>query len=135
MIELTLIGNLGQDPEIKYTKNDEPFAVCSVAVNRGYYDKKGKWIEQDPIWVSVLCFGYMCDKAEKLTKGTPVFVKGVPSINVWVDDRDEARANQVCVAKVLRGFSRDNEEDSGRKKVRRSRRREEYNPEDYQTPL
>ena len=138
MIELTLIGNLGQDPESKQDKNGDEFTVLSVAVNRGFYDKdSGKWVEQDPIWVSVLCFGYVSDKAQKLRKGLPVFVRGVPSVNVWYsEEKDMAMGNQVCVAKILRGFGANEEESSSRRRTRRrSRNQDNYDPDDYTNPL
>jgi single-strand DNA-binding protein len=80
-----LIGNLGQDPEIRYTQSNTPVANLSVATTDSWKDKDGEWQEKTE-WHRVVVFGYLAEKAEKLRKGQQVYVLGKNETRKWEKD-------------------------------------------------
>lgn len=70
-----LIGNLGQDPEVRYTQSGT--AVCNLRLAVSERVKKaGNW-EDHTEWFTVVCFGKMADNAaEYLEKGRQIYVEG-----------------------------------------------------------
>ena len=77
MLELELIGHLGQDPEMRYTPGGDSVTSFSVACLVGR-DKTQ--------WVRASCWGKLAELAnEHLAKGKQVFIRGRPRINEYVD--------------------------------------------------
>ena len=72
-----IIGNLGRDPEMRYTPNGRPVTEFSVAVNQSTKNQQtGEWIEETD-WFRVSVFGDRAERAaEQLRKGNRVFVEG-----------------------------------------------------------
>lgn len=75
--KVQLIGNLGRDPEMRYTPNGQPVTSFSVAVNQGVKDKQtGEWSDATD-WFSVSIWGDKGERAaETLRKGNRVFIEG-----------------------------------------------------------
>jgi single-strand DNA-binding protein len=73
---LTIVGNLGKDPEMRYTPSGTPVTGFSVATNRKYTGKDGQVIKE-VTWFRVSVFGKMAEAcAEYLKKGSAVLVEG-----------------------------------------------------------
>jgi len=72
--ELTVIGCLGNDAEVKQSKDGNSYISFSVAVNSGYKDKNGNWINSTT-WANVTYFKES-KVVEYLKKGKLVYVKG-----------------------------------------------------------
>lgn len=71
-----LIGNLGQDPSIKYTPSGTAVANFSIAVNEKWKGKDGK-TEERTEWVKIVAWNKLAEICgEYLSKGRPVFVEG-----------------------------------------------------------
>ncbi|HEV2121188.1 MAG TPA: single-stranded DNA-binding protein [Chloroflexota bacterium] len=71
-----IVGNLGADPEKRYTQDGRPVTRFRVAVNTNRRDKDGNWQEQTQ-WFGVTAFGRQAEMAaERLTKGSRVYVDG-----------------------------------------------------------
>lgn len=101
-----IIGNIGKDPETKHFEGGNQVTKFSVATSNGYYDKdKAEWINQDPTWHSVVCWGKLSEYAsEHLKKGSQVYVEG-PVKNRTVDmDDGSKRFYSETVAKTLKQF-------------------------------
>jgi single-strand DNA-binding protein len=82
-----LIGNLGQDPEVRHTNSGQPVANLRVATSRRAKDREGNWTDQTD-WHSVVCFGRTAENAgQYLRKGSKVFVEGRIQTRSY-DDRD-----------------------------------------------
>lgn len=67
------IGNLGKDPETRYTQGQTPTAICrfSIAVDHGYGERK------KTVWINVATFGKLAENCQKyLAKGRKVYVAG-----------------------------------------------------------
>ncbi len=69
-------GNLGRDPEVKYTTDGSAIAKFSVAVSETWRGKDGEQKERTE-WVPVVCFGHLAEIVEKyVVKGMLVMVQG-----------------------------------------------------------
>src|SRR5215213_5090430 len=75
--KIQIIGNLGRDPELRYTPNGRPVASFTVAVNQSQKNQQsGEWIESTD-WFRVSVWGDRGERvAESLRKGSRVFVDG-----------------------------------------------------------
>jgi single-strand DNA-binding protein len=77
LCKVSIIGNLGRDPEMRYTPNGRPVTEFSVAVNQSTKNQQtGEWVEATD-WFRVTVWGDRAERtAEQLRKGTRVFVEG-----------------------------------------------------------
>jgi single-strand DNA-binding protein len=77
LCKIQIIGNLGRDPELRYTPNGRPVATFSVAVNQATKNQQtGEWVEATD-WFRVSVWGDRAERAaESLRKGSRVFVDG-----------------------------------------------------------
>ena len=75
--KVSIIGNLGRDPEMRYTPNGRPVTEFSVAVNQNTKNQQtGEWVEATD-WFRVTVWGDRAERtAEQLHKGNRVFVEG-----------------------------------------------------------
>lgn len=75
--KIMIIGNLGRDPEMRYTPNGKAVTQFSVAVSHSRPDGQGGWIDDGTDWYRVSVFGDRAERtAEQLRKGNKVFVEG-----------------------------------------------------------
>jgi single-strand DNA-binding protein len=80
-----LIGNLGRDPEIRYTQGGEPIANFSLATSERWTGKNGEKQERTE-WHRVEVFGKAAQVArEYLAKGRQVYVEGSIRYDEWTD--------------------------------------------------
>jgi len=71
-----IIGNLGRDPEMRYTASGVAVTQFSVAVNRNSRDESGEWKEETE-WFRIVIFREPAERAaERLRKGSKVYVEG-----------------------------------------------------------
>ena len=77
LCKVMIIGNLGADPEMRYTPNGRPVTQFSVAVNQSTKNQQtGEWVEETD-WFRVSVWGDRAERAaENLRKGNRVFVEG-----------------------------------------------------------
>ncbi|MBL7759395.1 MAG: single-stranded DNA-binding protein [Sediminibacterium sp.] len=74
--KVQLIGNLGQEPDIKTIGEDRKVAHLSVATNENYRNAKGEKITETQ-WHNIVAWGKLAELAEKyLHKGTEVVIEG-----------------------------------------------------------
>jgi single-strand DNA-binding protein len=85
--KVILIGNLGADPELKYTPSNRPLCNLSVATNEVFKDKGGQRQERTE-WHRVTVWGDQAETCSKyLGKGRSVYVEGRLQTRSW-DDKD-----------------------------------------------
>src|SRR3954462_10963786 len=85
-----LIGNLGKDPEIKYTPQGTPVAKITIATNERFKDKGGEWQDRTE-WHNVVLWQRLAEIAgEYLKKGGKVYVEGRLQTRSW----DDKQTNQ-----------------------------------------
>jgi len=74
--KLIIVGNLGRDPEMRYTPDGQPVTSFSVAANRRWTDAQGQ-LQEETAWFRVSVFGRQAETcAQYLTKGRQVLVEG-----------------------------------------------------------
>jgi len=74
--QVSLIGFLGKDAELKTTNNNRDFVVRSVATGRTWKDKKSQEYKRETYWHRVVARGNLTKFAQKLKKGEHIFVQG-----------------------------------------------------------
>lgn len=83
--KITIIGNLGRDPELRYTPQGDAVCDFSVAVNDRKRDKAGEWSDVTT-WFKVTFWRKQAENASKyLTKGRQVYVEGRLQVEEWTD--------------------------------------------------
>jgi single-strand DNA-binding protein len=76
LCKVTLIGNLGRDPEKRYTQDGRPVTRFSVAATTRRRDREGEWADHTE-WFNVTVFGRQAETlAERISKGMRVYVDG-----------------------------------------------------------
>ena len=85
--KVQLIGNVGQDPEVKTFEGGKKVASLTIATNEYYTNEKGEKIE-DTQWHRVTAWGKLADLIEKyVTKGKEIVVEG-KLVHRSYDDKD-----------------------------------------------
>ena len=100
--KVILVGNLGREPDIKYTGDGKAIANLAVATNESWTDKtSGQKVEKTE-WHRVVIFGRLADIAQKyLHKGSKVYIEGQLRTRKW----DKNGVDQYTTEVVLSGFN------------------------------
>jgi single-strand DNA-binding protein len=97
-----LLGNLGKDPEVRYTQGGTTVANLRIATTERRPDGNGGWQDQTE-WHSVVVFGKQADNVKKyLTKGRQVMVEGSLRTRQWQDQQGQKRYSTEVVARDIR---------------------------------
>ena len=98
--KVILIGNLGADPELKYTGAGTAVATLSLATNRKWTNKQGE-PQEDTQWHRVVVWDKTAENcAEYLAKGRSVYVEGRLQTRQW-DDSGVTRYTTEVVAQSV----------------------------------
>src|SRR4051812_36826367 len=98
MLKASVIGNLGTDPELRYSPSGAPSLRVNVASNFRARTPEGEW-EDRTEWVRVIIFGQRAESlAQYLKKGMRVFVDGRLEARPWTDRENRVRAGLEIVA-------------------------------------
>ncbi len=99
-----IIGNLGRDPEMRYTPNGQAVTQFTVAVNRNYKDQSGDWQEETE-WFRVVAWGPLAERtAEYLRKGRKVYVEGRLQTRQWEAQDGMKRSTTELIAQTVTPF-------------------------------
>ncbi len=91
--KMTIIGNLGADPEVRYLDGGAVVAQFNVATTEKYTNRNGEKVEQTE-WFRVELWNEQAKVAEKyLKKGNPVYVEGRLRTEVWTDKEGKERTS------------------------------------------
>lgn len=103
--KVILVGNLGQDPELRYTQNGKAVANFSIATSENWKDKDGNKQEETE-WHRIVVWGKQAESCEKyLSKGRQVYVEGRIKTNKWQDDDGNDRYSTEIVANTVQFLS------------------------------
>ncbi|GIT24840.1 MAG: hypothetical protein CM1200mP41_08840 [Gammaproteobacteria bacterium] len=81
-----IVGNLGRDPEVRYSASGNPIANVSVATTDTWRDKQSGERQEKTEWHRVVFFGGLAEIAgEYLRKGSQVYIEGRLQTNKWQD--------------------------------------------------
>lgn len=83
--KIILVGNLGRDPELRYTPQGTPVCSFTLATNERRKDRAGE--SQDvTTWFKITLWGRQAETAAQyLTKGRPVYIEGRLRVEEWTD--------------------------------------------------
>jgi single-strand DNA-binding protein len=114
--KVILVGNLGKDPEVKYTPSGTAVAKFSLATNERYKDKNGEWQDRTE-WHNIVAWQRTAEIAgEYLKKGRTVYVEGRLRTDSW-DDKETGqkkyRTEIVVENLVLLGGGRSEGDEAG----------------------
>lgn len=108
---IILVGNLAQDPELKFTNTGKALAKLAVVTSkRKKNDQTGAWEDTDTTFWNVTVWDKTAEHvADSLQKGDPVIVNGTASERSWQNDQGEKRSrievNATNIALDLRRWS------------------------------
>ena len=101
ILKAQIIGNIGSDPEMRYSAAGAPFLRFNVASNGRTRDTSGEWQETTE-WVRVTVFGQRAEAlSEHLTRGSRVHVDGRLETRPWVDRSNNPKAGLELMAESV----------------------------------
>jgi single-strand DNA-binding protein len=114
--KVILIGNLGKDPEVKYSPSGMAVARFTLATNERYKDKEGNWQDRTE-WHNLVAFQRTAEiVGEYLKKGRSCYVEGKLQTSSW-DDKESGqkkyRTEVIVNDLVLLGGGREGEGGGG----------------------
>lgn len=99
---VTLIGNLGKDPEVRHLESGSAVGKFSIATNENYRDKAGEW-QTITEWHNIVCWRNLAERAERsLKKGSLVYLEGKITTRKWQDQEGKDRYTTEIVANMFR---------------------------------
>ena len=106
-----LIGNVGQDPELRYTPDGNPVANFSIAVNRRR--KVGDEFKDETEWFNIVCFSRTAENVNQyLSKGQKVYVEGRFQSSEYVGQDGNQRKSYEVIANDVTFLSTKSEAES-----------------------
>ena len=112
--QLTLVGNLGRDPELRYTPNGIPFANLNIAVSKRWTNADGQ-PQDKTTWFRVTTWEKQAENCSQyLTKGSKVMVVGeLDDPSTWTDKDGNQRAGLEVRARMVQFLDSRNGAESG----------------------
>ena len=103
--KVMLIGNLGADPEVRYTQSGTPVATFRVATTERWKGQDGQMQEQTE-WHSIVAWKRLAEICgEYLAKGSRVFIEGKLQTRKWQDPNGNDRYTTEIIARELKMLS------------------------------
>jgi single-strand DNA-binding protein len=94
---VTIIGNLTDDPELRYTPSGAAVANCSVAVNKRV-NKDGQWEDKLEGFFEITCWRELAENVSQLHKGTRVIIVGRLQQSTWETQEGQKRSKVQILA-------------------------------------
>jgi len=111
--QCNFIGNLGRDPETRFTQGGDPVCNFSIGCGEKYKDKQGNQQEKTE-WVSVVVWGKLAEICQEyLAKGSRVFISGKMQTRKWQDQSGADRYTTEIVARDMKMLSPRSESGGG----------------------
>ncbi len=100
--KMLVIGNVGTDPEMRYTPNGNPVTSFRLATGRTYTTSDGER-RQDTEWFTIVAWNQLAEQCNQfLTKGRRVYVEGRLKSNTWTGQDGQSRfRNEIIANRVL----------------------------------
>ncbi len=131
--KVILIGNLGQDPELRYTGNGTAVCNLRIATNESYKDQEGQLVEKTE-WHSVVAWSRLAEICgEYLKKGSRVYFEGSLQTRSWEDrDGNTRYTTEIKAREMMMLDSRGGDIDNGNYDQRRSQPQQQRQPQQQQ---
>lgn len=99
--KVILVGNLGQDPEIRYTADGRPIANFSIATSESWNDRSSGERREKTEWHRVVVFGKLAEICgEYLSKGRQVYIEGKLQTRKWQGQDGQDRYTTEVVVDI-----------------------------------
>jgi len=99
---ITIVGNLTRDPELRFTPSGTPVASFGLAVNKSTQNKNtGEWINSADFFNIVAWFKLAENCAQSLIKGDRVLISGRLSQDNWEDKDGQKRSAYKIIANII----------------------------------
>ncbi|MDC3181295.1 single-stranded DNA-binding protein [Gammaproteobacteria bacterium] len=87
-----IIGNVGQDPDIRYTANEQAVVNLSIATSESWRDKQSGEMQDRTEWHRIVMYGKLAEIVGKyVKKGTKLYVEGSIKTRKWTDNSGAER--------------------------------------------
>tara|TARA_B100000927_G_scaffold287544_1_gene280620 strand:- start:64 stop:492 length:429 start_codon:yes stop_codon:yes gene_type:complete len=127
--KIMLIGNVGQDPELRYTPDGNPVANFSIAVNRRR--RVGEDYKDETEWFNIVCFSRTAENVNQyLTKGQKVYVEGRFQSSEYVGQDGNQRKSYEVIANEVTFLSTRSEAESANQNNTQNQEKPESKPVD-----
>ena len=94
--KVILIGNLGRDPETRYSQGGNAVTKFSIATSESWRDRNSGEQQEKTEWHNVVCFSKLAEIAgEYLRKGSKVFIEGSLSTSSWEQDGQKKYRTEI----------------------------------------
>ncbi len=104
--KVQIIGNLGADPEMRFTASGQAVATFNVAVNRRYQTRDGERREETE-WVRCVAWARLAETTSQyLTKGSQIYLEGRLQTRQWEDREGQRRYTTEVVANDVQFLDR-----------------------------
>ncbi len=111
--KVMLIGNLGKDPEVRFTASGQAVASFSLATSEKFKGKSGEWEERTE-WHNITLWGKLAEIAgEYLSKGKTIYVEGRLQTRKWQDKSGNDRYTTDIVGDKMQMLSPKGERSGG----------------------
>ena len=99
--KVILIGNLGQDPEVRYLPQGGAVTNITLATSESWRDKQSGEMKEKTEWHRVVVFGKLAEIAgEYLKKGSQVYIEGQLQTRKWQDQQGQERYSTEVVVNI-----------------------------------
>ncbi|MCZ6641751.1 MAG: single-stranded DNA-binding protein [Gammaproteobacteria bacterium] len=99
--KVILIGNLGRDPETRYSQGGNPVTNFSVATSDSWRDKQSGEQQERTEWHNVVCFSRLAEIAgEYLRKGSKVYIEGSLRTSNWEKDGQKHYKTEIMAREL-----------------------------------
>jgi single-strand DNA-binding protein len=99
--KIILVGNLGRDPEVRFTPGGQPVANFTLATSEQWTDKGGQRQERTE-WHRVVAYDRLAEQArDYLSKGRQVYVEGRLQTRQWDDKDGNKRSTTEVIARQI----------------------------------
>lgn len=99
--KVMIIGNLGQDPEMRYTPSGRPLTKFQLATNRSWTSAEGEK-KTETEWFTIVAWGKLAEICNQyLSKGRQVYIEGRLHTRYWKDEEGATHASVEVVAQEM----------------------------------
>ena len=99
--KVTLIGNVGKDPEVNYLDSGQAVAKFSLATSESYKNKDGEKVVNTE-WHNIVCWRQLAELAEKyIERGKQLYIEGKITYRKWEDKNGVEKWNTEIVANQI----------------------------------
>ena len=99
--KIILIGNVGNDPEMRFTADGKPVTGFSLATNQSYINKDGERVDKTT-WFKITCWNKLAENVNQfMTKGKQVYIEGRVELNEWEAQDGTPRSSLAVTANTV----------------------------------